>query len=151
MNGQRLPHSVRLAVLILRLILGLDFFYIGWSAVFRPDLARELGARSLAGLYAWAAGAFAGTPLHPLLGWAFLAVGACLIAGLATRLASFVGIALALISYAPGAFLHPFAFTAFASDAVFAAAALLVLIAADAGSYLGLDRFFHVHFAGKHA
>ncbi len=150
MNGSRLPHSVRLAVFLLRIAMGLNFFYLGWSALFNQPLWRELGSRSLGDLYAWVGAAFVGSPLHTAFGWAFLAIGACLLLGLATRLASVAGIAIALMSYAPSVTLSPLNFAEFANDAVLVAAAFLVLLFADAGGYLGLDQFIHVHFAGRH-
>lgn len=150
MADARLPHSLRLSIFVLRLALGLNFFYVGWSAVFNPPLGRELGSRSLSDLYAWTGTAFAGTPLHSVFGWAFLSIGALLIVGLFTRLASIIGIAVTLASYAPGITIFPFDIAQFANDAVLATAAFLVLIFANAGSYIGFDSFFHLHIGKRH-
>lgn len=156
MAGSRIPHSLRLTIFLLRLALGVNFFYLGWSALFNQPLGLELGNRSLGSFYAWIGMSFGGgaapgvTPLQTVLAWLFLAIGICLIAGLATRLATLTGIALTLTSYAPGVTLSSLNLAQFANDAVLVTACLLVLLFANAGAYLGLDQFIHVHFAGRH-
>ena len=127
MAETRIPHSLRFTIFLLRLALGLNFFYLGWTALFDRSLGAELGGRSLGDLYAWIGASFGiGAPLRTLLAWAFLAIGACLIAGLATRLAAILGIALTLLSYAPSVTIAPLNLAQFANDAVLATAALLV-------------------------
>lgn len=143
MNGSRLPHSLRLVIFFLRLALGLNFFYLGWSTLFNQPLGRELGSRSLGDLYAWVGPSLGTTPLHTSFAWAFLAIGALLFVGLITRFSSFIAIILTLMSYAPSVTISPINFAQFANDAVLVTAALLVLIFGDAGGYLGLDRFVH--------
>lgn len=150
MNRSKLPHTLRIIVFLLRLTLGLNFFYLGFTTLFNHPLGEELGGRSLGNLYAWIAGTASGTPLQVFSAWAFLTIGACLILGLMTRLASITGIALTLASYVPNVTFSPLNPSQFANDAALAVVCLLIIIFADAGSYLGLDAFIHIHLAGKH-
>jgi uncharacterized membrane protein YphA (DoxX/SURF4 family) len=150
MAESRLPHSLRLVIFLLRLALGLNFFYLGWSALFNQPLGRELGSRSLSDLYAWIGITLGTTPLQTFFAWAFLMIGIFLVAGLATRLAAILGIALTLMSYAPSVTLSPLNLAEFANDAVLVTTAFLVLLFANAGEYLGLDQFIHIHLAGRH-
>lgn len=150
MAEPRLPHALRFSVFLLRLALGVNFFYVGWSALFDQPLIHKLGGRSLGDLYAWIGAPFGGAALGTALAWACIAIGVCLIAGLVTRLAAVAGIALTVASYAPSVTLAPPSFTQFANDAVLAIAAFLVLLFANAGDYLGLDRFIHIHLAARH-
>jgi len=150
MNGSKLPHTLRLIIFLLRLTLGLNFFYLGFTTLFNHPLGTEIGSRSLGNLYAWIGGATGGISLQTFYAWAFLLIGACLILGLATRLAAIAGVVLTLASYAPTITLSTLNPSQFANDAALAVVCLLILIVADAGSYLGLDAFIHIRFFGKH-
>jgi len=142
-NGSKLPHSLRLVIFLLRIALGADFFYLGFTALFNPALGRELRAESLTSLYAWLASAATAGSLHLLFEWAFLIVGACLVIGLFTRLVSVAGIALVLASFLPG-ILSALTVYQFVSNEVIIVICLLVLIFSGAGNYIGLDRFIHI-------
>lgn len=150
MNGSKIPHSLRIIIFLLRLTLGLNFFYLGWSTLFDPSLTTTLGDRSLGDLYAWI-GASAGhaTSLQTFSAWAFLAIGGCLILGLLTRLAAILGIALTLVSYAPSVNLSALSPAQVANDGILVVICLLILIFSNAGEYIGLDTFIHVHLPGK--
>lgn len=50
-HGSKLPHHLRLVIFFLRVALGLDFFYLGWSALFNASLVPELKQQSLSQLY----------------------------------------------------------------------------------------------------
>jgi len=147
-NGSKLPHSLRIVILLLRLALGLDFFYLGFSSLFLPSAESSLGARSLGDLYAWLHGS--STSLQTFCAWAFLVIGAGLVLGLLMRFMAIAGIALTLFGYWPSIATGAISPAAFVSDAVLVVVCLLVLIFANAGSYLGLDTFLHIHFSPAH-
>jgi len=143
----KLPHSLRAIILLLRVALGLDFFYLGFSVLFNPLLGTQIRAKSLGDLYSWLAAnpVPAGDWVHPFAQWAFLIIGICLMAGLLTRLASIAGIVLALLSYLPTVSYSAISVTQFINDEVIVVICLLILIFANAGTYLGLDNFIHIH------
>src|SRR5271154_4416120 len=97
----KLPHSLRIVILLLRITLGLDFFYLGWSTLFNTTLGATLRERSLGDLYAWVGSSVSQGSLQIFFEWAFLVIGACLVVGLVTRFAAIAGIALTLASYLP--------------------------------------------------
>ncbi len=152
----KLPHSLRVIIFLLRVALGLNFFYLGFSALFNPTLGKTVSARSFGNLYAWLA-----TPtvasfgqnawIQPVAQWAFLVIGICLMFGLLTRLASIGGIALALFSYLPTVSFTAFNVTQFINDEVIVVICLLIIIFSNAGAYLGLDNFIHIHPPAKKA
>lgn len=142
----KLPHSLRVIIFLLRIALGLNFFYLGFSALFNPSLGTEIRARSFGNLYAWlsAPGAPGGW-VQPVAQWAFLIIGICLMLGLFTRLAAIAGIILALFSYLPTVSYAALSVSQFINDEVIVVICLLILIFSNAGSYLGCDTFIHIH------
>ncbi len=150
MNGTKLPHALRIPILLLRLILGLNLFYIGWSALFNQPLAKELRARSMGDLYAWIGSATGGLPwLHVIAPWALMIIGACILLGFLTRIASGLGIFLLLFTSFPGLASLSINVYQFVNDAALAAVCLLILFTTNAGKYVGIDAFFHVKFTPK--
>jgi thiosulfate dehydrogenase [quinone] large subunit len=151
----KLPHSLRVIIFLLRIALGLNFFYLGFSALFNPTLGKTVSARSFGNLYAWLAtpAAVVGQNgwIQPIAQWAFLIIGICLIIGLLTRLASIAGIALALLSYLPTLSFAAFNVAQFINDEVIVVICLLIIIFSNAGAYLGLDSFIHFHGPTKKA
>ncbi len=146
----KLPHSLRVIILFLRLALGLNFFYLGFSALFSPALGKTVRAHSFGDLYSWlATPASAGNWIQPVAQWAFLIIGICLVLGLLTRLASIAGIILALLSYLPTVTFAAFNVAQFISDEVIVVICLLIIIFSNAGAYLGLDNFIHFHSPKK--
>ncbi len=144
----KLPHSLRIVIFLLRVALGLNFFYLGFSALFNPVLGKEVRARSFSDLYAWlAAGPALGQSgwVQPTVQWAFLIIGICLVVGLFTRLASIVGIVLALLSYLPTVSFASLNIAQFISDEVIIVICLLIIIFSNTGNYLGCDTFIHIH------
>ena len=146
----KLPHSLRMIILLLRLTLGLNFFYLGFASLFNQPLEQELGKRSLGSLYAWIATPGASTPFQAFLPWAFLVIGICLALGLITRFMSLAAIALMLINYLPGVLSSGVSASQFINDEVIVVLCLLVIIFSNACAYLGIDKFIHVHLASKH-
>jgi|GEM_PF-1056651 thiosulfate dehydrogenase [quinone] large subunit len=154
----KLPHSLRVIIFLLRLALGLNFFYLGFSALFNPALGKEVRAHSFGDLYVWLSASTAGSMaagqtswLQPIAQWAFLIIGICLVLGLLTRLASIAGIILVLLSYLPTVSFAAFNTAQFISDEVIVVICLLIIIVSGAGSYLGLDNFIHFHGPKKKA
>ena len=150
----KLPHSLRVIILLLRIALGLNFFYLGFSALFSPAIGKEVRAHSFGDLYSWlsapmTAGAGNWTWIQPVAQWAFLIIGICLVLGLLTRLASIAGIVLALVSYLPTVSFAAFNVAQFISDEVILVICLLIIIFANAGAYIGLDNFIHFHSPKK--
>lgn len=107
-----------------------------------PGLYNWLGNLSAAASMTW---------LHPFAQWAFLVIGACLILGFLTRLASFAAIILLLASYLPGININYSisSIAQFINDELIIIICLLLLIAAKAGRYLGFDAFFHFSLKKK--
>lgn len=157
----KLPHSLRVIIFLLRIALGLDFFYLGFSALFNHTLGKTVSAQSFSNLYAWlatpattvanatAAGAGSTAWIQPVAQWAFLIIGICLMLGLLTRLASIAGIILALFSYLPTISFAAFNVTQFINDEVIVVICLLIIVFSNAGTYLGLDTFIHFHTPKK--
>ena len=146
----KLPHSLRVIILFLRLALGLNFFYLGFSSLFSPALGKTVRAHSFGDLYSWlATPASSGNWIQPIAQWAFLIIGVCLVLGLLTRIASIAGIVFALLSYLPTVTFAAFNAAQFISDEVIVVICLLIIIFANAGAYLGLDNFIHFHSPKK--
>jgi thiosulfate dehydrogenase [quinone] large subunit len=151
----KLPHSLRVIIFLLRIALGLNFFYLGFSALFNPTLGKTVSAQSFGNLYTWLAAPAAnatigqGNWIQPVAQWAFLVIGICLMLGLLTRLASIAGIVLALFSYLPTLSFAAFNAAQFINDEVIIVICLLIIIFSNAGAYLGLDMFIHFHAPAK--
>jgi len=145
----KLPHSLRVIIFFLRIALGLNFFYLGFSVLFNPALGKTVSARSFGNLYSWLATPAAVSSqtawIQPVAQWAFLIIGICLMIGLLTRLASIAGITLALLSYLPTLSFAAFNVAQFINDEVIVVICLLIIIFSNAGAYLGLDTFIHFH------
>jgi uncharacterized membrane protein YphA (DoxX/SURF4 family) len=148
MNRSPLPHSLRIIIFLLRLVMGLNFLYIGIAALFNASVMKSLHGQSFTGLYTWLMSPGGSGSLHTLFAYAFLAIGACLILGLATRLASVLGIVLVIMSYWPSVSPAPTIY-ALANIDVIVTLCLLILLFSKAGAYIGLDMFIHVHLPGR--
>jgi len=147
----KLPHSLRIIIFFLRLTLGLSFFYLGFSTIFNAPLARELSARSLTDLYAWLGTSATASPLATFFAWSFLVIGACIVLGLLMRPMAVAGIALTFFGYWPALInSHGLYGSQFVNDEVLVIACLLVLVFSNAGTYLGIDKFIHIHLSSKH-
>jgi uncharacterized membrane protein YphA (DoxX/SURF4 family) len=145
----KVPHSLRIVILFLRLTLGLSFFYLGFTKLFDPTLGRQLHGRSFIQLYSWLATTPSLDWIHTFAPWAFVIIGACLVLGLATRIAAVIGIVLTLLSYLPSISYTAITLQQFINDEVIIVICLLVLIFSNAGAYIGLDKFIHVSFKHK--
>ncbi len=148
MNGSKVPHSLRVVILFLRVAVGISLFYVGFATLFHPGLVRELRAHSITDLYTWL-----GNPANGSIGffvaWGLIVVGACLVIGLAARLASLAGIGITVAAYL-AATTGASGFTVLANNDLLLIISLAIIFVSDAGSYLGLDMFIHIHFSSKH-
>jgi uncharacterized membrane protein YphA (DoxX/SURF4 family) len=147
MNG-KIPHALRIVIFFLRLALGLNFLYLGISALFDATVAKNLHGQSFTGLYAWLSGQAAASPWHVYFAWAFLIVGGCLILGLATRFAAVLGVILVVMGYLP-VFSTATALYDLANVDVITMLCLLIILFSNAGAYIGFDMFIHVHLPNK--
>jgi len=142
-------HSLRLSIFFLRIALGLNFVYLGWTALFDHPLGTDLSGHAMNPLYGWLAtpagvsgGASASFAWLPqIAAWAFLVVGILLILGLFTRLASLIAIVLVLASYLPTISFASFNVAQLVNDELILFFCLLILIFGRAGHYLGVDKF----------
>jgi uncharacterized membrane protein YphA (DoxX/SURF4 family) len=114
-GSSKLPHHLRIVILLLRVAIGLNFFY-----------------------------AIAYDKLQTPVEWAFFIIGAFLVVGLLTRLASIVAIALLVWNYLPTINYTVLNVSHFVNDQVILMICLLVLIFSNAGKYIGLDMFIHI-------
>jgi len=137
----RIPHSLRIPILLLRIAIGANFFWLGWSALFAPASLNNPLNRTLAGLYAW----LLASPQAMWIEWIFLIGGAVIAIGFATRLASVIlaGITLGSLWPVHGSHFSP---ALLLGDAPIIAIGLAILFFAKAGAYFGLDAFFHFSF-----
>jgi uncharacterized membrane protein YphA (DoxX/SURF4 family) len=141
----KLPHSMRVMIFLLRIALGLNFFYLSYSVLFNPALGKEVHGRSFGDLYSWLALTNQPGWVHPFAQWAFLIIGACLMVGLLTRVMSVSAIILTLFSYLPTLSYSALNISQFISDEVIVVICLFLLVLANAGNYIGLDSFIHIH------
>ncbi len=147
-DGVKLPHRLRVVILFLRMALGLDLFYLGWTINFDPTAAGKISAYSLGSLYAWLTGG-SWNGLGPVFTWITIVAGICLMIGLFMRTAAVVALALAIIGFLPNLRAGTLGVSTLLHNEVVFMIGLLVLIFANAGTYLGLDRFIHIRLFGK--
>lgn len=112
----KLPHSLRVIIFLLRLALGLQLIYsVPFNSIHTPEQ------------------------------WVFLIIGGCLVLGLLTRLSSVVGIALILLNYVPTINYSALNVAQYVGTDAILVICLLIIIVSNAGTYLGLDSFIHIH------
>ena len=149
-HDSRIPHSLRLAILFLRLVLGLNFFYLGWTTLFNRSLAAQLHQQTLSGLYGWLART---TPIASIpsmvFAWLFMIIGILVIIGLFTRLAATLAIILILASWLPTVSFSNFNPQQFINSDLIALFSFLVLFFGKAGHYFGCDTFMHISMRKK--
>lgn len=119
-GSSKLPHSLRIVILLLRVAIGLSFFY-----------------------------AIAFNKLETPIEWAFFVIGILLVIGLLTRIASIVALALLIWQYLPTINYAVLNVSHFVNSQVILMLCLLVLIFSNAGKYIGLDAFLHFRRPGK--
>ncbi len=116
----KLPHSLRVIILLLRIALGLQFIY-------RVPFAQ----------------------LHTPEQWAFVVIGGLLVIGLITRLSSIVAIVLILVSYLPTLNYAVLNVPQYVGADAILVICMLILIFSNAGRYFGLDTFIHIRMPGR--
>ncbi|MFH0890874.1 MAG: DoxX family protein [Candidatus Liptonbacteria bacterium] len=145
LNGQRLPHSVRLVVFFLRLIVGLSLFYAGFSKIFGGSVVR---APSRESSYLWTSGLENIGSMEMFAQWGLLIIGICLAIGLLTRLSSIVGIFILGFMYVNSLSLPIPKLQQLDNPQLIAILCLFLFIFSQAGNYLGVDKF--IHFSLRH-
>ncbi len=142
----KLPHTLRVLIFFLRVALGLNFFYLGFSTLFDRGMGLDIRTHSFGDLYSWlATKPLPGDWVHPFAQWAFLVIGICLMIGLLTRLSSIMGIVIVLLGFLPSVSFTALTVSQFISDEIIVVICLLIIVVSGAGSYLGLDAFIHIH------
>lgn len=147
-DGVKLPHRLRVVLLLLRVALGLDLFYLGWTINTDPAAADRIAGRSLGSLYVW----LTGNPwngLGPVFVWITIIVGVCLMIGLFMRTAGTIAFALAMVAFLPNLRAGTLGIGTLVGPDIVFMIGLLVLIFGNAGTYFGLDQFIHVRLFGK--
>lgn len=135
----------KIALLVLRVLLGVLFLYAGISKLMDPEwsAAGFLGnAKTFSGLYGWFGSEANIFWVNFLNEWGQVAIGLGLITGLFTSIAAISGIIMMILYYFPGLdfpYIGEHGFLV--DDHLIYAAALYVLFATKAGNYLGLDAF----------
>lgn len=135
--------SQKITLLLLRASLGFLFLYAGFAKLMNPAWTSAgylKGAQIMSGFYQWL-----GAPqnigwVDMLNEWGLFLIGAALILGLTTRIASFFGALMMALYYIP-ILKFPYAGThAYIVDEhVVYITGFLVLIAFNAGNYWGVD------------
>ncbi len=142
MQASRIPHTLKLTILLLRLALGLNFFYFGASTLF--SAFGKSPVPPLISFSATVSAPFSASLPAAFWPWVSLIIGACLVFGFFTRVASIAGIVLILLSYNPFAGGTPFSLWHLANTGTLVVLCFLILLFSNAGEYFGLDRFIHL-------
>jgi thiosulfate dehydrogenase [quinone] large subunit len=161
MNGEKLSRWPMIAITLLRIFVGWHFLYEGIAKLTSPAWSAAGYLRQargpFAGLFKWLASQpnlLANADLITM--WGLTLVGALLILGLFTRLASLAGIGFILLFYLCN---PPFVgyFYSLPSEGSYLIVnknlvelcALLVIFATGSGRFAGLDRILHLLFARR--
>ena len=129
---------------LLRLGLGLVFFWAGWEKVIDPEWSAAgylMGAKTFKTLYIW----FASPGVLPVTNflneWGLTLIGLALIVGFSVRLASFFGIVMMALYYLP---IFPPAH-GLVDEHIIYSLVFLALIAFGSGEILSLGKWFQTH------
>lgn len=143
----KIPHSLRLAIFFLRVILGLNLFALGFSRVFKSSIASGfIGVDSFSNLRYLMASSLSASTASAFVSWSLIIIGACLTIGLMTRFMSLFGMVLTVLSYLTGFNLIKLTMSQLINDQVVAFICLFIFILTRAGEYVGLDKFVHLSF-----
>lgn len=141
--------SLKVSVVLLRLLLGWLFLYSGLTKVLDPawSAAGFLGgAENFSAIYGWFASAANIGWVDFLNEWGQLFIGLGLVFGTLTRMACFAGVLLMVLYYLPG-LSFPYVDHGFLVDShIIYAAAFLLLANLRAGQYLGFDQYLQKKF-----
>lgn len=148
----RIPHTLRLSIFFLRVVLGLNFFILGFGKIFNSYLASGfIQSDSLSGLRYWITSPVNAGWVNSASQWSLLIIGLCLVIGLATRFMSFLGIVLTAMTYFAGVNLLSISMSDLINDQMVILICLFIFIIARAGEYLGLDKFIHFSLRNNRA
>jgi uncharacterized membrane protein len=119
-GSSKIPHHLRIIILLLRVAIGLNFFYaVAFDKLSNPEQ------------------------------WVFFIVGIFLVFGLVTRIAAITGLAFLIWNYLPTINYSVLNVAHFVNDQVILMLCMLILIFSNAGKYIGLDMFIHIRRPGK--
>lgn len=130
------------AIVLLRVLIGVLFFYAGFSKIINPEWTAAgflSGAQTFAPVYQWFASETNIVWVNFLNQWGLTAVGLSMISGLLVRPAAIGGIALMVLYYFPSLD-FPYVDHGFlVDDHLIYAAVFYLLFKENAGRYYGLD------------
>lgn len=122
--------------------MGWMFFYAGITKVLDPTWSAEKylqGAKSFSGFYAWLASAQNIDWVNFLNEWGLTLIGAALLCGAFTKLASYFGMLLMALYYFPGLEFPYIGHGLLVDEHIIYIFALLLLVELNAGQFWGAD------------
>lgn len=134
----------KISILALRISLGWLFFYAGITKVMDPEWTAAgylKGAKTFSGLFQWFASSSNIGWVNFLNEWGLTLIGAALILGIFVRWASFAGIVLMVLYYLPILNFPNVGHGYIVDEHIIYIFVFLLLIAAKAGQYIGIDGF----------
>lgn len=134
----------RASLFLLRVSLGVMFFYAGITKVLDPNWSAGgylKGAKAFGWLYGWLTSGSVLPVVNFVNEWGLTLLGASLILGVFVRLSSKLGAVLMLLYYLPLGFPYPNAHAFIVDEHIIYIAALLVLANFRAGRIWGLENW----------
>lgn len=133
--------SQKVSLVLLRISLGVVFFYAGITKVLEPEWSAAGylgGAKAFTGFYDWLASPGVLPLVNFLNEWGLTLLGASLLLGVGVRLASHLGAALMVLYWLPLGLPYPNEHAFIVDEHIVYAAGLLVMAAYRAGRIFGL-------------
>lgn len=137
-----MKNSLKQTVFLLRLAMGWLFFYAGITKILDPTWSAAgylENAQSFSGIYGWLAEPGQIAFINFLNEWGLTLIGAALICGAFTRLASYFGMLLMALYYLPGLDFPYVGHGVLIDEHIIYIFALLLLVELGAGQYWGAD------------
>ena len=133
------------SIFLLRVVMGWMFFWAGYTKIIDPNFSAASyiqSAKTFTGFYHWLLTSNVLPIVNFLNEWGLTLLGVSLIIGLGVRLSSWLGIILMALYYAVLGFPYPNPHSYIVDEHIIYIAALLLLIAFNAGREIGLAKFF---------
>lgn len=138
--------SQKISLAVVRIVMGLMFFYAGITKVVNPEWTAAgymKGAKNFVGMYEW----FSSPGILPIVdflnAWGLTLLGVALILGIAVRLGAFFGVIMMLMYYFVILdFPYPNAHAFIVDEHIIYSAVLVFLGLVGAGRYFGLGYWF---------
>lgn len=144
MKNSELSKQASIWLFALRIGTGWLFLYAGLTKVLNPAWSAEgflRGAKTFAGFYAWFLEPGMLQAINLINEWGLVLLGASLILGFFLRPSGLLGIVLMLLYYFASSAVPSVPNGFIVDEHIILILILAFLVAVDAGSYLGLDRF----------